>query len=274
MADVNELVQARIAYRVPEMDLVDIAVDNIYKIVDGEPLMFDVYRSFDSDSQARLPAVIFVHGEESPEVVKSARSWGQYVSWAQLIAKSGMAAVIFNHRASRNYAEIRYAGADVDDLIAYIRGNAERFGIDAKRLAVWTCSEGGPYTLWAALNSSPQYVQCIVAYYALCDVLHLAEEPSSMLDEQTLQEFSPIYFINQYPERVPPLFIAKAGLDQPYINRSLDRFSQRAEDNGVIVERVTHQSGRHGFDVMDDDDTTREIIRRTLHFLKLHLRSS
>jgi acetyl esterase/lipase len=271
MADVNELLQARIAYRVPEMELVDVASDNIYKIIDGEPLMFDVYRPFDGDDRARLPAVIFVHGEGPPEVVKTARSWGQYVSWGQLIAKSGMAAVIFNHRSSDQYAQVRDAGADVDDLIAYVLENAERYGIDATRLAVWTCSAGGPYALRAALNASPQYVQCIVAYYAICDVLHLAEEPSSTLDEQTLEEFSPYYFINQYPERVPPLFVAKAELDQPHINRSLDRFSQRAEDNGVIVERVTHQSGRHGFDVIDEDDTTREIIRRTVHFLKLHL---
>ncbi len=272
MPELSQILEARIAYQVPDMELVDVEADNIYKIAEGEALMFDLYRPLDAGTKL-LPAVILIHGEGPPDLLKSARSWGQYVSWGQLISKSGLVAITFNHRSSQeHYASIRDAASDVDDLIQYVRENAVRWGIDGNRLAILAFSAGGVYGLRAALQGSPEYIQCAAAYYAVCDLLHLSEIPSSTLDEETLQEFSPMYFVNEFPERVPPLFFARAELDQKTINRSMERLIQRADDNGVTVELVTHQSAGHGFDIRNDDDTTREIIRRTIRFLQLHLR--
>jgi len=70
---------------------------------------------------------------------------------------------------------------------------------------------------------------------------------------------------------VPPLFVARAGQDNPGLNATIDRFVQEAVARNAPLELMTHPTGRHGFDVLDDDDRSREIIARTLDFLKHHL---
>jgi dienelactone hydrolase len=70
---------------------------------------------------------------------------------------------------------------------------------------------------------------------------------------------------------VPPLLIARAGRDHPFLNASLDRFVERALASNATLDLLTHPQGRHGFDILDDQPRTREILTRTLDFLKTHL---
>jgi len=65
---------------------------------------------------------------------------------------------------------------------------------------------------------------------------------------------------------------AKAGKDLPLLNDSIDAFAGRARELGNNLEVVTHPAGVHGFDTLNDDDTTRMIIRRTVDFIGAHLR--
>jgi acetyl esterase/lipase len=69
-------------------------------------------------------------------------------------------------------------------------------------------------------------------------------------------------------QAVPPLFVARAGLDNPAINAALDRFAQEAMTRNVTIDIVNHAAGHHGFDALDNDDRTREIIRRTIEFIR------
>jgi hypothetical protein len=69
-------------------------------------------------------------------------------------------------------------------------------------------------------------------------------------------------------QAVPPLFVARAGLDNPTLNSALDRFAQEAITRNVTIEFSNHASGEHGFDILNDDDRTREIIRRTIEFIR------
>ena len=64
------------------------------------------------------------------------------------------------------------------------------------------------------------------------------------------------------------LLIARAGLDNPWLNGTIDRFVQQALDVGASLDLMNHPAGRHSFDILDDDLRSREIIRRTLAFLR------
>lgn len=66
------------------------------------------------------------------------------------------------------------------------------------------------------------------------------------------------------------MFIARAGLDNPEFNDGIDRFVQLALSKNLTVEVVNHATGHHGFDIEDDNDRSREIIRRTIEFIKTH----
>jgi hypothetical protein len=70
-----------------------------------------------------------------------------------------------------------------------------------------------------------------------------------------------------------PLFLARAGQDQtPRLNESLDRFISGAIERNLPITIANHASGVHAFDLVDDSDASRTIIRQLLLFLQLHLR--
>jgi hypothetical protein len=45
----------------------------------------------------------------------------------------------------------------------------------------------------------------------------------------------------------------------------------RAEEFGAHVQLETHPDGRHAFDILDDDDPSREMIKASLEFMSAHL---
>jgi dienelactone hydrolase len=69
---------------------------------------------------------------------------------------------------------------------------------------------------------------------------------------------------------VPPIFIARAGLDDATLNDGVDRFVQLALAKNLTIEVVNHATGHHGFDIEDDNERSREILRRTIEFIKTH----
>ena len=68
-----------------------------------------------------------------------------------------------------------------------------------------------------------------------------------------------------------PIFIARAGLDQPMINRTIDLFVEEALAGNAQLDLMNHPSGRHGFDILDDD-RSREIIARAVACAQVHVR--
>ena len=70
---------------------------------------------------------------------------------------------------------------------------------------------------------------------------------------------------------MPPVLVARAGLDHPSLNATIDRFIAAALARNAPLEAMNHPDGRHGFDILDDDPRTREIAARTIEFLRTHL---
>ena len=69
-----------------------------------------------------------------------------------------------------------------------------------------------------------------------------------------------------------PLFIARAGKDEmPGLNDSIDRFVAGALARNLPLTLVNHPTAPHAFDLVDDSEATREVIRRILAFLAFHL---
>ena len=275
MPDLEEMIKKRVVYTIPNMEQIHVQKNITYKTVDGTDLKMDVYYPTDLQTNTHPPAVILIHGEGvEPAILKDAKDWGVFVSFGQLIAASGLIAVTFNHRPTEDLT--RYEAAnDVDDLITYVRDQAESLHIDKEHLCLWAISAGVPTGLRAAMHEPHPFLRCIVAYYGPMDLQQVRKLfeffPSEVTDE-TLREFSAIAYLEKNSSEIPPMFIAKAGLDHPFFNESIDRFVMEASSKNVPITFMNHPTGHHAFDMLDDDARSREIIRTTLEFIKEHLK--
>lgn len=265
---IREIASKRMVYTVPLMKRVRVRKNLAYKRVDGVDLKFDVYSRV-SVRHERRPAVIFIHGGRiPPNLLTTPKEWGAFVSFGQLVAASGFVGVTFNHRFYA-WESLADSQNDLMDLIAYIRSHADDFGVDSNRIVLWAVSAGGIF-LSQPLRDRPSYIKCLVGYYAELDLRNeRASAPPSVSDE-TLRDFSPAYHLNKGSRGVPPIFIARAGLDDTTLNAGLDRFVQVALSSNVTLDLANHSTGHHGFDVEDDNERSREIIKRTIEFIKLH----
>lgn len=263
----EELFRAPVVYKAPGMDAVRVRRDLVYEKADGVELPADVYLP---SGDGPFPVVLFVHGGFPEGLDISPKSSGQYTSWGRLVAASGMAAVTFNHRLRMGKAgaiHLAEAGSDVRKVIAWVRAGAAGLPLDSQRLAVFAVSAGGPL-LTVALPEPG--VRCLVDYYGFLDVRGhdwfvkaLAGTPGvtwSLTEEL------------DRGRRVPPIFVARAGLDRvPQMKDTIDRFALRALAANVDLTLVNHPTGLHAFDLQNDDPRSREIIRATLDFLRHHL---
>jgi len=235
-----------IVYHVDGMRDVRVQRDVVYKWDGAAELKMNIYSPARLSGDARVPAVVFVHGGPIPEQFTPPTRWGVFVSYGELAAASALVGVTFNHRL---YAPTDYerSQADVAAAIDYVREHAVQLNVDADRIALWYFSGAGPL-LSAVLRDRPAYVRCVLAFYAYLDKREVREKGSGL-----------------------PMFIARAGLDQPLINQSIDAFVQEALAGNVPLELMNHPAGRHGFDILDDDERSREIIARAVAFAQVHV---
>jgi acetyl esterase/lipase len=277
----NALLRQRVVYTIPGMKKARVEKDILYKTVEDLELKLDVYYPADH-TKSVLPAVVLVHGDGPQEFLKDIKDSGQYVSWGQLIAASGLVAVTANHRSTEGLHNVAGVANDVDDLLSYIRDHSKKLHIDGEKLGIWTASAGGPFGLRAGLFETPPFINSIVCYYgfpalkAYYDGLYggseegIAQTPP-IFSEDDFAEFSASESILNRTGDVPPIFIARAGLDYPILNQALDSFVGDALSQNVELTLMNHPTGQHGFDIRDDDARSSEIIQATLEFLQTHL---
>ena len=258
----EEMIRMRVVWSVPGMDAVVARRDLVYKTGDAAPLRMDVYAP-PGPSRPR-PAVILVHGGPIPQT--GAKNMGVFVSYGELLAASGFVAVSFDHRFL-SAARLPDAGADVADLVTHVRANATSLGIDPERIALWAFSGGGPF-LSAGLSERPAWLRAVVAYYAVLDLQQPPPGPDSGLPGELRAAFSPVAALGADAKTAPPILVARAGLDNPWLNDGADRFVAAAVARGATLDLLTHPQGRHGFDILDDDARSRAVLRRTLEFLR------
>lgn len=265
----KEFVHKRIVYSVPGMEQIKARKDVTYKRVQVAELKMDLYSPAGSQSGARRPAVIFIHGGRVPPNLRTKpKDWAVYVSFGQLAAASGYVGVTFNHRFYA-WESLSDSQSDVADLIAYVRNNADSLGVDKDRIVLWAVSAGGLF-LSQPLSDPPSYIRCLVAYYPVMDLQDMRKQTPASVSDETLREFSPVHHLSKNKKGMPPIFVARAGLDEAVLNAGIDRFIQTALANNVTIDLMNHANGHHGFDIDDDNDRSRDIIKRTLEFIKAH----
>jgi acetyl esterase/lipase len=258
-----------VVLKVPGMDRVKVVQNLQYTKSDDPNVLMDIYIPPDLSENEKRPAVIFLHGGAKTDYTP--KDWGVYTSWGRLIAASGFVGVTFTHRLEYPNASLEKAAADVRDAIKYVRENADKYHVDKDRVCLIAYSAGGPL-LTLAMRGDMSFVRCLVGFYAFMDIqqsdYRKTEKP------ETVKSFSPITYLQTDANKIPPMFIARAGHDEvPTMLDSFDRFINEALAKNIALSFANQPEGVHGFDNQNNDDRSREIIRTAIEFIRLHLGS-
>jgi dienelactone hydrolase len=233
-----------LVHPLPDPDRVELRPDLVYTHAGGRALAMDVYLPAPRPAGTLVPAVLLVHGEADPELLRGVRGWGQYTGWGRLLAGQGLAGIVFEHRAILD-AGFGAVVAEVHDALAAVRERAGDLGVDPERVGAAAFSAGVPLTA-AVLAGAAERIRCAALCYG--PLSDLAPDPA-----------------------LPPLLVVRAGRDDPGLNRTIDEFVSAAEQRELAVELVHQPDGHHAFDVADDSDASREVIERVVAFLRGHL---
>ena len=263
--DIEQL-RKPLLYPIADTDNVAIQRNLVYKDDGKSQLHMDVYTQSNLPFETQLPGVIFIHGGPISEALAlHPKDWGMFQSYGMLAASSGFIGITFNHRFYSSDT-LEQAADDIGAAVDYVRNHADIFHVNPDRLCVWAFSGAGDF-LGPFLHDKPPFVRCLISYYAILDLRHLTV--SAELDKELVNRFSPVVAL-QAGGPGPPILVARAGQDDPAINYSVDQFVQAAFSTNQTFDLLNHPSGQHGFDTLDDHPRTREIIERTIAFIKTH----
>lgn len=245
-----------------------VARDITYASTDRGPLLLDVYRPAET-SQPR-PGVLLVNGDADEAVIARAKDWGVYRSYGEHIASRGLVGIPFVHHSTERGKRNAEVAREVEAAIGYVRDHAGELHLDPDRLAIWAFSASGPFALAPLLRHRPSYVRALLGFYTIWDLApyaDIADPPSAV----TIEEWSATNALGESADRLPPIFVARAGRDGARIKSGTDRFISRALALDIDLQVHSHPTGQHGFDILDDDDTSRGIIAAALTFLERRL---
>src|SRR4029453_9010807 len=124
----TELAKMTVVYSIPGVEAVTVRRDVPYRETASASLGFDVDSPPGAAPDDRRPAVLIVYGYSDAGVPnpfgRSFKEMGMTVSWARLIAASGMVAILYSNREPVE---------DATAVLRYVREHASRLGIERRR---------------------------------------------------------------------------------------------------------------------------------------------
>ena len=253
---------------IPGGDSVVVRKDVEYAKTAGLPLTMDLYYPPHTKPGLRVPAAVFVSGYADAGLQaftgSKLKDWQSYICWGKLAALSGVAGITYS---------AQQPAADLASLLQYVRDHAEDLGIDERRIGLWACSGNVPTALSFLMRGSATDFQCAVLCYGY--TLDLDGSTAVATAAKTFGFANPCAgkTVDDLAAHTP-LLLARAGQDQmPALNQALDCFAAKALARNLPIVLVNHASGPHAFDLFDDSETTREVIRQILAFFRFHLLS-
>jgi acetyl esterase/lipase len=251
-----------VRYTMPNVHAVTARLDIAYEAGD-EALMMDLY-SPSQPNDAQVPAVVLVLGYRDVGVPLSLgcqfKEFGMSTSWARLLAASGMVAVVYTTRTP---------ATDIHAVLQHLRQNAPSLGVDPHRIGLLAASANVAVALSALMQDA--HLKCAALLYGFTLDLDGSTTVADMSRTYGFADACAGRSIDDLPSDIP-LFVVRAGRDQfSGLNTSLDTFLTKALGRNLPLSVINYPSGAHAFDLDEDSEASRDIVRQTLAFLRFQL---
>lgn len=204
------------------------------------------------------PCVVFIHtgGWDSG-------SPSEFSAMSRHLASAGYAVACIEYR----FAPAHIWPAQKEDAltaIAFLKVNAERFGIDPSRFVLFGRSAGGQIAEATAYSTDDPAIRGCIGFYAPADLVfayeHLAPEPD-ILDSRTLlhnylggplepqrDRYRDASSYHHTSRAVPPTLLLHGAKDPLTWYRQSERLSARLTEHGVSSLYIELPWGTHAFD--------------------------
>jgi len=240
-----------------EPERVDVRRDvAVGKRADGSPLTIDLYLPI-TGAKPR-PVVLLLHGGIPDFIPIRPTQWQMYQDWGTVLAQSGIAAVMFNHRLGYPQRRIDEAMNEITQVTQWLDKSAATHRLDTAQITAAAFSAGG--LVMPELVRRNERIRRYVLYYPL---LGSENNPAENADVR-----AKLRFIDVLPllvKRDTPILIFRSGADEvPGLLPMLDAAVAEALKQDARLELVNLPKAPHAFDSLIDDPATRRAIQRTI----------
>jgi len=224
-----------------------------YRTVDGVQLTLDAHVP---DGAGPFPAAILVHGGGWVAGDKQ-----QYITYIfQPLSDAGFAWFSINYRLAPKY-KFPADADDVEEAIRWVKHNAEKYRVDAKRIALIGESAGGHLVSYVGAKQAPgTRVAAVVSMYGIHDFITASIDwkpiPTEILQlfgieavdagsAPILIQASPVTYIKK---DMPPYLLMHGSKDEDVPYSQSVEMCKKMKQAGASCDLVTIEGGVHGMD--------------------------
>jgi hypothetical protein len=212
------------------------------------------------------PVVLFVNGFNDVGFMRIVgckfKEMVSYVEWSRNMAASGMAAVLYSNQD---------AVPDLHAILKQLQSEGAGLNLDMTRLGVYAASGSGTIGLSLLMKDAPARVAAIALNCPYTMDLDGHTEIQAAAAQFKTVPATHGKSIDDLAADIP-MFIARAGRDEtPGLNIALDRFVAQALARNLPLTLVNHPGAPHAFDIFHESETSRDVIKSLLVFLRSHL---
>jgi acetyl esterase/lipase len=228
------------------------AEKHIYKTRGLHKLELYVYQPSRTESDKKLPAIIFFHGGG----LRERYTW-EFEPQSKYLVERGMVAVLATYTIEHHGRTEFESIADAKSAIRWIRKHADELGIDENRIAAGGGSAGGYLAACAALStvldeknedlsiiSIPNALVLFNPRLVMSEsgVPPLTKKDIRYLNSRAIEGISP--FHNIY-NGAPPTIIFQGTADN--LIQEAQQFCEKMKNYGNTCEVVLYEGREHGF---------------------------
>ena len=232
-----------------------------YKSFDGTEIPAIYYLPKQASADAKVPALVWVHGGPGGQSRQSFSSLIQY------LVNHGYAILAVNNRGSSGYGKTffkmddqNHGEGDLQDCVEGKNWLAKQTEIDGEKIGIIGGSYGG-YMTMAALTYTPEEFNVGVNIYGVTnwlrtlksippwwesfkDALYLELGNPHTADSVRLKRISPLFHTDKVTK---PLMVLQGAKDPRVLQVESDEIVAGVKKNGVPVEYVLFEDEGHGF---------------------------
>ena len=256
-----------------------------YKSFDGLEIPAIYYQPKQAAKDAKVPALVWVHGGPGGQSTQAYRPVIQY------LVNHGYAILAVNNRGSSGYGKSFYkmddqnhGDKDLKDCIAGKDWLKQQDVIDPEKIGIIGGSYGG-YMTMAALTYAPEEFEVGVNIFGVTnwlrtlksippwwesfkEALYLEMGDPNTADSVRLRKISPLFHTENVTK---PLIVLQGAQDPRVLKVESDEIVEGVRKNGVPVEYVLFEDEGHGF-VKKENQI--EAYGRVLSFLDKYLKGN